>query len=69
MSEYKFINFTVDNGVGHLELNRPEKKNAINDSLCLEIEHAFINLPDDVSVIVFSWQWSRVLFGTGSCGT
>ncbi|ADZ91835.1 crotonase/enoyl-CoA hydratase family protein [Marinomonas mediterranea] len=54
MSEYKFINFTVDNGVGHLELNRPEKKNAINDSLCLEIEHAFINLPDDVSVIVFS---------------
>ncbi|TDO99604.1 crotonase/enoyl-CoA hydratase family protein [Marinomonas balearica] len=54
MSEYKFINFTVDNGVGHLELNRPEKKNAINDSLCLEIEDAFINLPDDVSVIVFS---------------
>ncbi|MAF16382.1 MAG: enoyl-CoA hydratase [Marinomonas sp.] len=54
MTTYQFIEFSVEHGIGHLRLNRPEKKNAINDSLCLEIEHAFINLPDDVNVIVFS---------------
>ncbi|RUM56751.1 MAG: enoyl-CoA hydratase, partial [Marinomonas sp.] len=52
MTTYQFIEFSVEHGIGHLRLNRPEKKNAINDSLCLEIEHAFINLPDDVNVIV-----------------
>lgn len=54
MTTYQFIEFSVENGIGHLRLNRPEKKNAINDALCLEIEHAFINLPDDVNAIVFS---------------
>ncbi|WP_394178616.1 crotonase/enoyl-CoA hydratase family protein [Marinomonas posidonica] len=54
MVTYEFINFSVENGIGHLELNRPEKKNAINDSLCLEIEHVFLNLTDDVNVIVLS---------------
>ncbi|AEF54091.1 crotonase/enoyl-CoA hydratase family protein [Marinomonas posidonica] len=54
MMTYEFINFSVENGIGHLELNRPEKKNAINDNLCLEIEHVFLNLTDDVNVIVLS---------------
>jgi len=51
---YQFINFSVESGIAHLQLNRPEKKNAINDSLCLEIEHAFLNLSEDVNVIVLS---------------
>lgn len=54
MAEYQFINFSVDNGVAHLQLNRPEKKNAINDSLCLEIEQVFLTLSDEVNVIVLS---------------
>lgn len=54
MTTYQFIQYSVENGVGHLRLNRPEKKNAINDALCLEIEHVFINLSDDVNVIVLS---------------
>lgn len=54
MTTYQFIEFSVENGIGHLRLNRPEKKNAINDTLCLEIENVFINLPDEVNVIVFS---------------
>ncbi|GAA0231556.1 crotonase/enoyl-CoA hydratase family protein [Marinomonas primoryensis] len=54
MATYEFINFSVENGIAHLQLNRPEKKNAINDSLCLEIEHVFLNLSDDVNVIVLS---------------
>ncbi len=54
MSNYQYINFSVSEGIGHLQLNRPEKKNAINDSLCLEIEQAFINMPSEVKVIVLS---------------
>ncbi|TYL47485.1 crotonase/enoyl-CoA hydratase family protein [Marinomonas sp. IMCC 4694] len=54
MTSYQFIDFSVAEGIGHLQLNRPEKKNAINDRLCLEIEHAFLNLTDDVNVIVLS---------------
>ena len=54
MATYEFINFSVENGIAHLQLNRPEKKNAIIDSLCLEIEHVFLNLSDDVNVIVLS---------------
>ena len=54
MKEYQYVVFTVDNGIGHLELNRPEKKNAINDTLCLEIEDVFRNLPSEVNAIIFS---------------
>lgn len=52
MSEYRFLTFSVQDGIGRLTLNRPEKKNAINDQLCLEIEDVFRNLPDDLSVII-----------------
>ncbi|CAI8185377.1 MAG: Methylthioacryloyl-CoA hydratase [Marinobacterium sp. xm-d-530] len=54
MSDYTYIQFTVEDGIGHLHLNRPEKKNAINDELCLEIEQVFITMPEDVRVVIFS---------------
>ncbi|MGB1091025.1 MAG: crotonase/enoyl-CoA hydratase family protein [Oceanobacter sp.] len=54
MSEYKHLTFTVEDNIGHLTLNRPEKKNAINDVLCLEIEQVFINMPEEVNVILLS---------------
>src|SRR5210317_1528087 len=54
MSNFTYIQFTVEDGIGHLHLNRPEKKNAINDELCLEIEQVFITMPEDVRVVIFS---------------
>lgn len=54
MRDYQNLVFSVDNGIGHIELNRPDKKNAINDKLCLEIEQVFINMPEEVRVIIFS---------------
>lgn len=54
MSEYRHLTFSVEDGIGHLTLNRPEKKNAINDALCLEIEDVFRNLPQGLKVILFS---------------
>ncbi|WP_296061718.1 crotonase/enoyl-CoA hydratase family protein [uncultured Amphritea sp.] len=54
MAEYRYIQFSVEADIGHLQLNRPEKKNAINDALLLEIEDVFINMPEEVSVMLFS---------------
>jgi len=54
MSDYRHLTFSVDNGIGYLTLNRPEKKNAINDALCLEIEDVFLNRVADLSVILLS---------------
>lgn len=56
MSEFNFIKFSVDGGVGHLCLNRPAKKNAINDALIAEIESVFSNIPQDLMVIVLSGE-------------
>jgi|SRR5690554_84078 len=54
MTDYRYLTFTVTDGIGHLALNRPEKKNAINDHLCLEIEDVFRNLPSDLDVIMLT---------------
>lgn len=54
MNQYRYLTFSVDEGIGHLALNRPEKKNAINDQLCLEIEDVFRNLPAGLNVILLS---------------
>lgn len=54
MTDYRYLTFSVSDGIGHLALNRPEKKNAINDQLCLEIEDVFRNLPGDLSVILLT---------------
>ncbi|SEB15029.1 crotonase/enoyl-CoA hydratase family protein [Marinobacterium iners] len=54
MNAYRYLTFSVEEGIGHLTLNRPEKKNAINDQLCLEIEDVFRNLPTGLDVILLS---------------
>ncbi len=56
MSDYRFLNFSVEDCIGLLQLNRPEKKNAINDQLILEIEQVFINLPEEVAVVLLSGE-------------
>ncbi|MDH5359784.1 MAG: crotonase/enoyl-CoA hydratase family protein [Gammaproteobacteria bacterium] len=58
MSKYQFINLSIEAGIAHIELNRPEKKNAINDHLILELESVFLDLlggsSSDVSAVVLS---------------
>ena len=38
----------------HLQLNRPVKRNAINDGLIQQLHSAFIGLPDSVKAVVIS---------------
>jgi len=58
MSNYQFIRLSVADGIAHLELNRPDKKNAINDVLILELEAVLLSLSSgaegDITAIVLS---------------
>jgi (methylthio)acryloyl-CoA hydratase len=47
---------TVDGAVAHLRLNRPAKRNALNDALIAELQATFVALPEGVRAVVLSGQ-------------
>lgn len=46
-SNYTFINTALNDAIYTIALNRPNKRNAFNDKLLLEIEHAFDHIPTE----------------------
>jgi enoyl-CoA hydratase/carnithine racemase len=50
----RLLEASLEGAVVHLRLNRPEKRNAINDALIAELHTAFVNLPDEARVVVLS---------------
>ena len=56
MNDYQAIKVSHENGVAHLQLNRPERINALGKAMLLEIQHAMDALEADaeVRVIVLS---------------
>lgn len=63
MIDFQFIKFSVEDGIGHLQLNRPEKKNAIHDSLIDEIDYVLNHIPEEVRVIVLSGNGTEFCAG------
>lgn len=53
-SSLRLIEVERDETVVHLRLNRPAKRNAINDALIAELHTAFVNLPDTTRAVVVS---------------
>ncbi len=49
--------------VVHLRLNRPAKRNAINDELIAQIHTAFVNLPPEAGVVVVSGEGDHFCAG------
>ncbi len=47
----------------HLRLNRPSKRNAINDRLIAQIHTAFLNLPQDVRAVLISGEGEHFCAG------
>jgi enoyl-CoA hydratase/carnithine racemase len=47
----------------HLRLNRPTKRNAINDRLIAQIHTAFLNLPEDVRAVLISGEGEHFCAG------
>lgn len=54
MTDTSLLRIEVDGPVAVLCLNRPEKRNAVNDALMAEIEAFFDNPPDGVRVAVLT---------------
>uniref|UniRef100_UPI003342C50E crotonase/enoyl-CoA hydratase family protein n=1 Tax=Castellaniella defragrans TaxID=75697 RepID=UPI003342C50E len=57
------ITLTLDGHIAHIRLNRPAKRNAINNHLLTEIEECFDHLPDSVKVVVMSGEGSHFSAG------
>jgi enoyl-CoA hydratase/carnithine racemase len=49
--------------ITHVRLNRPAKRNAINDGLVAQLQTAFINLPDSTRVVVLSGEGDHFCAG------
>ena len=47
----------------HLRLNRPAKRNAINDALVTQLQTAFVNLPESVRAVVLSGEGQHFCAG------
>jgi (methylthio)acryloyl-CoA hydratase len=52
MEAYKFLKTELREEILIVALNRPEKRNAVNDALILEIEKVFSNIPKGVKAAV-----------------
>jgi enoyl-CoA hydratase len=58
---YKYIKYEIVDNIGWVTLNRPEKMNAINDDMLLELDHMFGLAEQDLDVKVV------VIKGAGKC--
>jgi enoyl-CoA hydratase/carnithine racemase len=52
-----------DGALLHLRLNRPAKRNAVNDGLIAQLDRAFSTLPEDVRCIVLSGEGQHFCAG------
>jgi (methylthio)acryloyl-CoA hydratase len=58
------VTLSADGGrVAHLRLNRPAKRNALNDSLIQQLHTAFVNLPEGVRAAVVSGEGEHFCAG------
>lgn len=50
-------------GIAHLRLNRPEKRNAVNDALMTQLHTACLGLPEDTRAVVLSGEGEHFCAG------
>ena len=60
---YENILLTIDEGIAHLRLNRPAKRNAVNNGLLKDIEAALDGLGADATVVVISGEGAHFSAG------
>ncbi len=62
-TDHELIRSERDGAVLHLRLNRPAKRNAVNDGLVLALDRAFTGLGSDVRCIVLSGEGQHFCAG------
>ena len=57
------LTMSLEGPIAHLRLNRPAKRNALNDPLVAAIHTAFVNLPAEARVLVISGEGEHFCAG------
>ena len=57
------LRISIDGPVAHVRLNRPAKRNAINDALVAQLHDCFASLPESVGVVVLSGEGAHFCAG------
>ena len=60
---YENIQVTLDDTIAHVRLNRPAKRNAVNNGLLQDLEACFDSLPVAVAVVVLSGEGAHFSAG------
>ncbi|HEV8689735.1 MAG TPA: enoyl-CoA hydratase-related protein, partial [Ideonella sp.] len=63
LASLDLLQVSLSGPVLHLRLNRPDKRNAINDTLIAQLHTAFVNLPDEVRAVVISGEGTHFCAG------
>ena len=62
----KYIEYEVENRIGYITLNRPEKRNAFNETLVAELKGAFKLAARDTNVKVIVLRANGAVFSAGA---
>ena len=63
LASLALLRIEIGGAVAHIRLNRPTKRNAINDALVAQLQTAFINLPEAVLAAVLSGEGEHFCAG------
>ena len=63
LGQLTLLRIEVAGPVVHLRLNRPDKRNALNETLVRELQTAFVNLPKEAGVAVISGEGAHFSAG------
>src|SRR5580765_1439860 len=63
LAQLELLQIQQRGAIMHLRLNRPAKRNAINDALVAQLQTAFVNLPDAARVVVLSGEGEHFCAG------
>ena len=63
LAQLDLLHIAQRDAVVHVRLNRPAKRNAINDALVAQLQTAFVNLPESARVVVLSGEGQQFCAG------
>ena len=63
LGSFTMLRIETDGAIVHLRLNRPDKRNALNETLVRELQTAFVNLPAEARVAVLSGEGAHFSAG------
>jgi len=63
LAELDLLRISQRDAMLHIRLNRPAKRNALNDALVAQLHTAFVNLPESARVVVFSGEGQQFCAG------